>query len=129
MKFILAVHGSPHGSESGEHALNFAQAALAQGHTVTRVFFYHDGVLQALQTQVIPQGEINLLTQWQGLAEQGVELAVCIASAIKRGILDETEQGRYEKLAATLAEGFELVGLGQLIAGIQQSDRYIEFGC
>ena len=54
---------------------------------------------------------------------------MCIASAIKRGILDETEQGRYEKQAATLAEGFELVGLGQLIAGIQQSDRYIEFGC
>ena len=93
MKFILAVHGSPHGSESGEHAINFAQAALAQGHTVTRVFFYHDGVLQALQTQVIPQGEINLLTQWQGLAEQGVELAVCIANAIKRGILTRQNKG------------------------------------
>ena len=55
MKFILAVHGSPHGSESGEHALNFAQAALAQGHTVTRVFFYHDGALQALNLGITPR--------------------------------------------------------------------------
>ena len=129
MKFILAVHGSPHSSESGEHALNFARAALAQGHKIERIFFYHDGVLQALRTQVAPQGEIDLTEQWQALAEQGVELAVCIASAIKRGVIDETEQGRYDKQAATLARGFELVGLGQLIAGIQQSDRYIEFCC
>ena len=102
---------------------------MTQGHKIERIFFYHDGVLQALQTQVAPQGEIDLTEQWQALAEQGVELAVCIASAIKRGVIDETEQGRYDKQAATLAHGFELVGLGQLIAGIQQSDRYIEFCC
>jgi tRNA 2-thiouridine synthesizing protein D len=100
---------------------------LAEGHTIERIFFYHDGVLQALQTQVTPQGETNLAAQWQGLAAQGVELAVCIASAIKRGVVNETERERYEQTAATLADGFELVGLGQLIAGIQQSDRYIEF--
>jgi tRNA 2-thiouridine synthesizing protein D len=52
---------------------------------------------------------------------------VCIASAIKRGVVNETERERYEQTAATLADGFELVGLGQLIAGIQHSDRYIEF--
>lgn len=127
MKFILAVHGSPNASQSGEHALGFAKAAIAQGHQIERIFFYHDGVLQALKTQITPQGESALLTQWQALADQGVELAVCIASAIKRGILDNAEQTRYEQTAATLAAGFELVGLGQLIAGIQQSDRYIEF--
>ena len=127
MKFVLAVQGAPHNSESGEHALGFANAVLAAGHTIERIFFYHDGVLQALQTQVTPQGETNLAAQWQALAAQGVELAVCIASAIKRGVVNETERERYEQTAATLADGFELVGLGQLIAGIQQSDRYIEF--
>ncbi|NCF32809.1 MAG: sulfurtransferase complex subunit TusD [Proteobacteria bacterium] len=127
MKFVLAVHGAPHNSESGEHALGFANAVLAEGHKIERIFFYHDGVLQALQTQVTPQGETNLAAQWQALAAQGVELAVCIASAIKRGVVNETERERYEQTAATLADGFELVGLGQLIAGIQQSDRYIEF--
>ena len=127
MKFVLAVHGAPHNSESGEHALGFANAVLAEGHTIERIFFYHDGVLQALQTQVTPQGETNLAAQWQGLAAQGVELAVCIASAIKRGVVNETERERYEQTATTLADGFELVGLGQLIASIQQSDRYIEF--
>ena len=127
MKFILAVHGAPHNSASGEHAIGFANALLAKGHTIERIFFYHDGVLHGLKTQVAPQGEADLSRQWQALAAQGVELAVCIASAIKRGVINESEQERYEKSAATLAARFELVGLGQLIAGIQQSERYVEF--
>ena len=127
MKFVLAVHGAPHNSESGEHALGFANAVLAEGHTIERIFFYHDGVLQALQTQVTPQGETNLAAQWQWLAAQGVELAVCIASAIKRGVVNEAEQTRYELQHPTLAPGFELVGLGQLIAAINNADRYVEF--
>ena len=127
MKFVLAVHGAQHNSESGEHALGFANAVLAEGHTIERIFFYHDGVLQALQTQVTPQGETNLAAQWQGLAAQGVELAVCIASAIKRGVVNEAEQTRYELEHPTLAHGFELVGLGQLIAAINNADRYVEF--
>ena len=64
---------------------------------------------------------------WSELADQGIELAVCIASAIKRGVLNAEEQARYEKTSHTLAPGFELVGLGQLVAGIQYADRYIEF--
>ena len=127
MNFVLAVHGAPHNSNSGEHALGFANAIIAEGHTIERIFFYHDGVLQSLNSQVSPQGEYDLLAHWNLLAEQGVELAVCIASAIKRGVINPQEQTRYEKDAPTLAKGFELVGLGQLIAGIQHADRYVEF--
>lgn len=127
MNFVLAVHDTPHNSNSGEHAIGFANAAISQGHRIERVFFYHDGVLHGLNSQVAPQGENDLLASWGKLAEQGVELAVCIASGIKRGILNQQEQARYEKSSHTLAPAFELVGLGQLIAGIQNADRYIEF--
>ena len=127
MNFVLAVHGAPHSSNSGEHALGFATAAIAQGHTIERIFFYHDGVLQGLSSQVTPQGESDLSIRWTELAERGVELAVCIASALKRGVIDSEEQARYEKDAHTLARGFELVGLGQLITAIQHADRYVEF--
>jgi tRNA 2-thiouridine synthesizing protein D len=68
MKFVLAVHGAPHNSESGEHALGFANAVLAEGHTIERIFFYHDGVLQALQTQVTPQGETKPCSSMAGVS-------------------------------------------------------------
>ena len=127
MNFVLAVHGAPHSSNSGEHAIGFAKAAMAQGHHIERVFFYHDGVLHGLSSQVAPQSENDLCKAWSELADHGIELAVCIASAIKRGVINAEEQARYEKTSPTLAPGFELVGLGQLIAGIQHADRYIEF--
>ena len=63
----------------------------------------------------------------RALSAQGVELAVCIASGIKRGVLSEEERARYEKTSNSLAEPFTLVGLGQLISAINEADRYIEF--
>ena len=52
---------------------------------------------------------------------------ICISSGLKRGGVDASEQRRYELPSLTLANDFQLVGLGQLIAAIEASDRYIEF--
>ena len=45
--FAIAVHGAPYGSQAADSALRFARAALAAGHRIERVFFYHDGVYTA----------------------------------------------------------------------------------
>jgi tRNA 2-thiouridine synthesizing protein D len=127
MKYTLAIHGAPYASQSAQHGIAFAEALLSQAHTIERIFFFHEGVLQALSTPVAPQGEEDLLQKWQALSAQGVELAVCIASGIKRGVLSEEERARYEKTSNSLAEPFTLVGLGQLISAINEADRYIEF--
>ena len=127
MKYTLAIHGAPYASQSALHGIAFAEALLRQAHTIARNFFFHEGVLQALSTPVAPQGEEDLLQKWQALSAQGVELAVCIASGIKRGVLSEEERARYEKTSNSLAEPFTLVGLGQLISAINEADRYIEF--
>ena len=128
MNFTIAVHGSPYASQANQHALAFSEAAIASGHEIARVFFYHEGVLTALNSQVPPQEEKDVAAGWRHFAaEHEVELAVCIANGLKRGVLSEDEKKRYEMSAATLAEGFELVGLGQLIDTIAQSDRYVEF--
>ena len=128
MIFTIAVHSPPYAASANHHALRFCQAALQAGHNIARVFFYHEGVYTALNAQVPPQDEGDLLAQWQALsAEHDIELAVCIANALKRGVVSVEEQARYDKAAATLAEPFELVGLGQLIDAIAGSDRYIEF--
>ena len=101
---------------------------MESDHVITRVFFYHEGVLTALNSQVPPQKERDVLADWQAFSnENKVELAVCIANGLKRGVLSEDERTRYDKTAATLADGFELVGLGQLIDAIASSERYLEF--
>jgi len=128
MIFTIAVHGAPYASQANQHALSFCTAAVDAGHVIYRVFFYHEAVITALNAQMPPQGESDIVAQWQKFgAEQDVELAVCIANGIKRGVLSEAERQRYDKPAATLADRFELVGLGQLIDAMANSDRYVEF--
>ena len=92
------------------------------------MFFYHEAVQTALNSRVPPQGERDISSDWVefGRAHQ-IELAVCIANGLKRGVLSTGEQKRYDMPAATLAVGFELVGLGQLIDAIAASERYVEF--
>ena len=126
--FTLAVYGSPYASMAHTHALKFSSALLTQGHTITRIFFYREGVYAALNARVAPQDEGDVTAQWQALqSEYDLSLHVCIANALKRGIVDQSEAERYDKSGATIAAGFELVGLGQLIDGMLTSDRYIEF--
>jgi len=124
----IAVHGAPYASQASTTALRFARAALAAGHTVHRVFFYHDGVHAASAVAVPPQDEPSPMPHWAELAEQhGIELAVCIAAALKRGIVNTDEQECYELTAANLHPAFAIVGLGQLIEAIGSSDRFITF--
>lgn len=128
MKFTIAVHGAPYASSANQSALSFARAAVASGHDIVRIFFFHEGASTALNSAVAPQDEEEVSAQWQAFAnEHKTELAVCIANGLKRGLLDESERNRYEKDSATLANGFTLVGLGQLIEAIATSDRYLEF--
>ena len=47
MKFALMVSEGPYTHQASDTAWNFANAALAKGHEVMRVFFYHDGVYNA----------------------------------------------------------------------------------
>ncbi len=101
---------------------------MDSGHTITSIFFYHEAVLTALNSQVPPQGERDIAAEWAAFGVQhDIELAVCIANGLKRGVISDGEKDRYDKPATTLADGFELVGLGQLIDAIANSDRYVEF--
>ncbi len=128
MIFTVAVHGAPYASFASHHALGFCESLLQQGHQLNRVFFYHEGVLAGLNSRVVPQDEVDVVQRWLELKEQyAFELAICIANALKRGVINDSEQKRYNKPAATLQSEFELVGLGQLIDAIAHSDRYIEF--
>jgi len=129
MKFGIVVSAGPYTYEASDSAFNFIKAALAKGHEVSRVFFYHDGVNVATRLSIPPQDDRQIQQQWTELAkEHNLDLVVCIAAAQRRGMLDKNEAERQGKDADNIAEGFRISGLGQLIEMSIQADRTITFG-
>ena len=128
MKFVINVLSSST-APSTRRALRFAQAVLAAGHEIVRVFFYQDGVLTASNNLVFAQDQQDVAQQWQAfISENQLDAVVCIAAALRRGVLDQAEAQRYQRDAVNLAQGYELSGLGQLHDGLQQADRVVSFG-
>lgn len=118
MKFGILINEGPYTHQSTDTAYQFVKAALSKGHEIHRVFFYHDGVNNATKLTEPPQDDRHIVNLWSDLAkEHGLDLVVCVAAALRRGIKDEN-----------LAEGFRISGLGQLIESGIQADRLITFG-
>ncbi|MCZ6831434.1 MAG: sulfurtransferase complex subunit TusD [Gammaproteobacteria bacterium] len=129
MKISLLVLASPYASQSADTAWHYAQAAAHAGHELYRVFFYHEAVYHGSRLSVPAQDEIDRVQRWAELAERsGAELVLCVASALKRGILDDTEANRYERGAHSIHPAFVIAGLGQLVDASVHSDRLLTFG-
>ncbi|MFM2067925.1 MAG: hypothetical protein RLZZ584_2834 [Pseudomonadota bacterium] len=118
MKFALLVNEGPYTHQASDSAWQFAHAAIAKGHEVTRVFFYHDGVYNSTRLTEPPQDDRHIVNRWSKLKEvHGTDLVVCVAAALRRGIKDEV-----------LAPGFRISGLGQLVDAGIKADRLVTFG-
>lgn len=129
MIFSLAVYSAPYSSQASDSAYRFACAVLDGGHELRRVFFYQDGIYNANSFITAPQDERNLALSWQVLAEQhGVDLVVCVAAALRRGILNNEEAERYDKPGNNLTPQFQIGGLGQLLDAAVTSERVVTFG-
>ena len=128
MKFAIAVFSAAH-APSSRRALLFAQAALAGGHEIVRLFFYQDGVYNASASVVTPQDELDLPKQWRAfVGDHQLDGVVCIAAALRRGVLNAEEATRYQRSAVNLEAPWALSGLGQLHDAAQAADRLICFG-
>lgn len=129
MKLGIVVNEGPYTHEASDTAYQFVKAALAKGHEIFRVFFYHDGVNNASRLTVPPQDDRNIVKRWSELAQQHkLDLVVCIAAAQRRGLMDAAEAKRNGKDADNIAPGFRISGLGQLIEAGIQADRLVVFG-
>ncbi|HBO3701946.1 sulfurtransferase complex subunit TusD, partial [Pseudomonas aeruginosa] len=106
-----------------------SEAALAGGHEIVRLFFYQDGVHSASANVVSGQDEFDLPAAWRELVERnGLDAVVCIAAALRRGVLNAEEAERYGRPGANLGAPWELSGLGQLHEAAQTADRLVCFG-
>lgn len=129
MIISVVITASPASSQSAQTALAFCRAALAAGHQIYRVFFYEDGVLAGSALTVSPQDERNLNDDWaQWIRQHQIDAVICVASALKRGVLNAGEARRYEKSGANLTDAFEISGLGQWVDACLNSDRVVSFG-
>jgi tRNA 2-thiouridine synthesizing protein D len=123
------VSEGPYQHQAADSAYQFARAAIAAGHSVDRIFFYHDGVNNGTRLTTPPQDDRNVVARWSALAaEHNVDLVLCVAAAQRRGLVDEGEAKRNGKDADNIAPGFRISGLGQLIESAIECDRLITFG-
>ena len=129
MKYTVMINEGPYQHQAADSALQFVRAALAKGHEIFRVFFYHDGVNNGTRLSVPPKDDRLVQQEWSDLAkEHDLDLVICIAAAQRRGLMDADEAKRQGLDADNIIDGFRISGLGQLIEGGIQSDRTIVFG-
>ena len=118
MKFGILVNEGPFTHQASDSAYHFVKAAIEKGHQGMRVFFYYDGVNNANKLSAPQSDDRNLVKLWGELgAEHNVDLVVCIAAALRRGIVEDN-----------LADGFRISGLGQLTEVGIAADRLVVFG-
>ncbi len=122
MSTLLLITAAPTSIQAW-HAFGLAQALKAKEQSF-RVFFYQDGVQVANSLQWFPDDQRNLTKEWQKLA---IRLPVCVSAALARGITDQENAKRHQIQSHNLADGFELVGLGELADAVQSTERLIQF--
>lgn len=129
MQYALFVHGSPFQTKACHSAFTFAKAILdSREHQLKGVFFYQEAVFIGNKFNQNPRDEFDLQSAWQNLAkDNGIELYLCIAAAVRRGIISKEESQRYELESESLAPYFQLEGLGTLVSLMNDCHKIISF--
>jgi len=118
MKIGILINEGPFTHQASDSAYRFCVAALAKGHEIYRVFFYKDGVNNANKLSEPQTDDRNLVSLWSELGQENdIDLVVCVAAALRRGIKDEI-----------VKDSFRISGLGQLVEAGIQADRLVVFG-
>lgn len=117
-KICFLLMTSPYTSQNSDTLIKLAEAALSQGHKVTGIYLYVDGVYNA-NRKIDPKSpdERNLAKIFKKLIDQGVPVKVCPVCANYRGMMDDN----------SLVEGAEFDGLGGLAEIFEEADKIIAF--
>ncbi|MGO1246227.1 MAG: sulfurtransferase complex subunit TusD [Oceanisphaera sp.] len=128
LRFALLVTGPCYGTQSAADAYRFACAVIAQGHVISHVFFYQDGVHNANQMVQPAADEADLQQAWVEFATlHHITLDVCVAAALRRGICDQASADHATQAQWNVAAPFCMTGLGQLATAALTADRVVQF--
>ena len=121
MQLNLLITGGLYNSQAAYSAYRFADAALQNGHNISQVFFYQDGVSHGSLLSAPLSDEFDAVKAWQELATQhDFYLVVCIAAAQRRGVVGDEQH-------SSLPAPFAVQGLGALHQASCESDRTVTF--
>ena len=121
MQISILVQGSPVSTRACHSALDFANSVVNSEHDLFRVFFYQDAVMIGARYFDTPPDEPSLQSRWLALSRQhNIDLVLCVSAAQRRGISQNHDHD-------TVADGFSVSGLGQLIEAMLESDRLVSF--
>lgn len=127
MRLALLITAAPD-QETAFNAWRFAEAALRAGHELVRIFFAGNGVAHGNRLITPGRDEIGLTRRWQHLQQaHQLDLVICVAAALRHGVLDADNARAWEQPQATLADGFVISGLGQLAEAQLGADRLVTF--
>ena len=125
LNYTFILTQSPSQSESHSTAQRLISELIENGDTIDRVFFYQDAAFIGLKSQIPGQGLEATYQGWLDLQnKQQFPLQICIANALRRGIVDKAESERYQGLE-TMHGRFQLSGLGEIADACRSSDRII----
>lgn len=115
MKILLIVNNSPWGSTLGLTALRFARAAIAEGISLSAVFFREDGVYHALTGRAADAGTPEISEAWREIGQRcPAGLLLCSSSSLRR-------------LEDAPGAGFREAGLVEMMELMAASDRVVTF--
>ncbi len=123
MQFAVLVNAAADSPAALTALLTVQSLHAHPDHQLYRLFFYADAIHLANRHAWRGDGDnANTAQRWQQwVRESGVEATVCVGAAQRRGIVDN-EHGR------TLADGFNLAGLGQWADAMINAERVLQFG-
>lgn len=125
LSYSLIVTSPLYAKQGSATAVNFAEALIAQGHRLETVFFYLDGVTNALATSLPASDEVDIHRRWLTIKQRAnCELLVCSAAAYRRGVLDH-EQAEQVGLCANMSRQFSISGLAEMATAMLRVDRVV----
>lgn len=126
--FAILVTSAPCDNQLSYHGVNFCQAALNAGHSLTGVFFYGQGTLNTTSLSVTLADTHSVTKDWKQLAEQhNVPMFACVTAANTRGILTEQDAHDADLQHHNMASWVTSSGLGEWVTLSSSADKVVQF--
>ena len=123
---LLIFTHSPHDPHTTD-GINFAKRYVTdwqqQSDEVVplTIFCYGDGAYLANRLIWLPDDMFNAAKDLQQFVQcHHIAAQVCVSTALARGVVDSDNAQRHQLQGENLADGFELVGLGELAMHLHQ---------
>lgn len=85
------------------------------------IFVYGEAAHIGNRLRWLPSDQINVAKRWQQLViDYQLTPQICVATALARGVVDSDNAQRHQLNGENLAQGFSLVGLGELAMALHE---------